>query len=210
MDNFINFNQQQLLMQSTHNKMTTQQSIEISISPDIPIGIRNELLIEKITEWKCQNKDIKRPENGFMIARKRAHNWLKQNNISINMKILSKVVGQVWQELPESTKQFYQQKATIIYHQRLSFRKNNPHIPDNEEIIIKEIKNYNMQQIKQEPELTQNPTNELILPEIGINYNHSQQQYQIVNYNLFQNDLSVEQITFWNNYWNFWNLANPQ
>ena len=204
MDNFINFNQQQLA-QSTHNKTTTQESIELSISPDIFIGIRDELLIEKITEWKCQNKDIKRPENGFMIARKRAHNWLKQKNIPINMRILSKMVGQIWKELPENTKQFYHQKATIIHHQRLSFRRNNPHISVNEEIIIKESKNYNMQQIKQEPEPepSQNLINELILPEIEINYNHL--QHQIVNYNLFQNDLSIEQVTFWNNYWSFWN-----
>ena len=124
--------------------MTTMDSVELTISEQQWKELKEELLKQNIKEWTCENKDLKHPENAFMIAKKKAQIWFKNQNISINMRTLCRLMGQIWQELLDETKKYYRSWSEIFYQQRLSFRENNPNVPLGEKIVIKEIENYNL------------------------------------------------------------------
>ena len=193
--------------------MTTMDSVELTISEQQRKELTKELLKQNIKEWTCENKDLKHPENAFMIAKKKAQIWFKNQNIPINMRTLCRLMGQIWQELPDETKKYYRSRSEIFYQQRLSFRENNPNVPLGKKIVIKEIENYNLNNRDQQKYIKQEYSEvEPIVSETEteINNNSIQQQREAVNYNLQQINLTPEQISYWNHYWQFWNLSNQQ
>src|ERR1700722_12969684 len=96
---------------------------EITLTVQQRAELLNELLTEKIPEWKCKNNITKRPENGFIIFRKRAQQWFGKNNIPVNMKPLSKLVGQIWKDnIPEETKSWYKSMSEIYHQQKINFK----------------------------------------------------------------------------------------
>ena len=102
MSNFIQYNPQ-------HEPQPQNGMIPIDILT-IPDNILAQLIIElktkEIRQWNCKNKKLITKENAYFILRKRAYNWLKDQNLKVNMRIVSKITGQIWRKLEQRVQGF--------------------------------------------------------------------------------------------------------
>ena len=62
------------------------------------------------------------------------------------MRIVSKITGQIWRELEQEYKDFYEQMANIFHQERTKFYDDNLGLPDKTRILIKMIEPDNISQ----------------------------------------------------------------
>jgi HMG (high mobility group) box len=207
----------------TMSNLETKIEFEFSLSQDQEQRLVQYLNKGKIDEWKINTDITKRPENAFFIFRKRIIEWTKQDNITINMKTLSKLAGRLWKNselIPEITKNSYRRLSQSITLQReqelnkINTRANNFDIIDETKQVFEseELSNQNARSRNKKKYNNKliSIKDEQIINFDNIRYQQYQQNIQQINYDNYTNHL--EQLkqynNWWDNYYQFWNQSN--
>jgi HMG (high mobility group) box len=207
----------------TMSNLETKIEFEFSLSQDQEQRLVQYLNKGKIDEWKINTDITKRPENAFFIFRKRIIEWTKQDNITINMKTLSKLAGKLWKNselIPEITKNSYRRLSQSITLQReqelnkINTRANNFDIIDETKQVFEseELSNQNARSRNKKKYNNKliSIKDEQIINFDNIRYQQYQQNIQQINYDNYTNHL--EQLkqynNWWDNYYQFWNQSN--
>jgi hypothetical protein len=204
----------------TMSNLETKIEFEFSLSQDQERDLIKYLTQGTVNEWKINTDITKRPENAFIIFRKRIVTWMNQNNITINMRVLSKLAGKLWNnsnKIPEITKNSYRNLAQSVALQR-DQELNKINIEINNFDVIDETKQVTkLEELSNQGARSRNKRkykNKLISikDERVINFDNTQYQQNIqqINYNNYTNHL--EQLkqynNWWDNYYQFWNQSN--
>jgi hypothetical protein len=204
----------------TMSNLETKIEFEFLLSQDQEQRLVQYLNKGNIDEWKINTDITKRPENAFFIFRKRIIEWTKQDNITVDMRTLSKLAGKLWKNpelIPEITKNSYRRLSQSVALQR-DQELNKINIEINNFDVIDETKQVTkLEELSNQGARSRNKRkykNKLmsIKDERIINFDNIQYQQNIqqINYNNYTNHL--EQLkqynNWWDNYYQFWNRSN--